>query len=307
MHPEFTAGLDLGGTALKAVRVDRNGGAHRFFEIPSRALESAKAPLDAIAEALATLESAGPLAHVGLGCPGAVDVARGVLVGRTPHLPHWEDWPIREAVRSLLGREVVVDNDANLAALAEHRLGAARGCRSSLTVTIGTGIGCGIVIDDRIWHGAWGGAGEIGHVPLGSGEAACRCGIPGCVEPEASGEGLAREAVALGLDPPDARGVFEAAGSGHLQAIACVAHFTDRLGAVIGSAVNLLNPECVVIGGGVVRAGDALMLPLRKAIERYALPSHWKRLRVVAAALGQQAGCIGAGLLAWDAIEGGGG
>lgn len=307
MHPEFTAGLDLGGTALKAARVDRSGVAHGFLETPSRALESAQAPLDAIAEALATLETGGALAHVGLGCPGAVDVTRGVLVGRTPHLPHWQDLPVREAVRSRLGREVAIDNDANLAALAEHRLGAARGCRSSLTVTIGTGIGCGIVIDDRIWHGAWGGAGEIGHLPLGSGAVPCRCGIPGCVEPEASGEGLAREALGLGLDPPDARSIFEAVRSGSPQALARVAHFSDRLGAAIGSAVSLINPECVVIGGGVARAGDALMLPLREAIERYTLPSHWGRLRVVAAALGERAGCIGAGLLAWDVIESGGG
>ena len=307
MHPQFTAGLDLGGTALKAVRVDRNGGTHGFFETPSRALESAEAPLDAIAGALATLEAEGAVAHVGLGCPGAVDETRGVLVGRTPHLPHWQDWPIRELVRSRLGRAVAVDNDANLAALAEHRLGAARGCHSSLTVTIGTGIGCGIVIDDRVWHGAWGGAGEIGHVPLGSGAVPCRCGIPGCVEPEASGEGLARDALALGLDPADACGLFEAARSGHPQALTRAAHFSDRLGAAIGSAVSLLNPECVVIGGGVARAGDALMMPLSKAIERYTLPSHWKGLRVVAAVLGERAGCIGAGLLAWDAIEGGAG
>jgi glucokinase len=232
-----------------------------------------------------------------------VDRTRGVLVGRTAHLPHWEDWPIRDAVRTRLGRTIVVDNDANLAALAEHRLGAARGCRSSLTITIGTGIGCGIVIDDHVWHGAWGGAGEIGHLPLGSGEVPCRCGIPGCVEPEASGEGLAREALALGLDPADAASIFAAARRGDSRALARIAHFSDRLGATIGSAISLLNPECVVIGGGVARAGDALMLPLREAIERYALPSHWKRLRVVVAALGERAGCIGAGLLAWDAIE----
>jgi glucokinase len=202
-----------------------------------------------------------------------------------------------------VNRAIALDNDANLAALAEHRLGAARGCRSALVITIGTGVGCGIVIDDRVWHGTWGGAGEIGHLSLGSGTVACRCGIPGCVEPEASGEGLAREALALGLDPPDAASLFAAARSGEREALARVAHFTDRLGAAIGSAVSLLNPECVVIGGGVARAGDALMLPLREAILRYTLPSHWKGMRLVTAALGERAGCIGAGLLAWDALD----
>lgn len=303
MHPQFTAGLDLGGTSLKAARVDREGHAHGFFKLPSRVLESAEAPLDAMADALATLEADGAIAQVGLGCPGVVDQVRGVLVGRTAHLPHWEDWPIRDAVRTRLGRAIVVDNDANLAALAEHRLGAARGCRSSLTITIGTGIGCGIVIDDRVWHGAWGGAGEIGHLPLGSGEVPCRCGIPGCVEPEASGEGLALASLVLGLDPADAASLFAAARTGESRAIARVAHFSDRLGAAIGSAINLLNPECVVIGGGVARAGDALMLPLREAVERYTLPSHWNRLRLAAATLGERAGSIGAGLLAWDVLD----
>ncbi|HKQ56617.1 MAG TPA: ROK family protein, partial [Candidatus Eisenbacteria bacterium] len=195
----FAIGLDLGGTDLKAARVGRDGSLEGFCKRPSRAAESAEGPLAAIAEAVEELVRGGRdrVIGVGLGSPGVIDPVTGALAGGTPHLHHWDAFPLRERVEERLGLPVAADNDANLAALGEHRLGGARGARVSITLTIGTGIGAGIVVEGRVFHGARGGAGEIGHLPLGRG-AACRCGVTDCVEPDASGSGLAAQARALG-------------------------------------------------------------------------------------------------------------
>uniref|UniRef100_A0A832MLR1 ROK family protein n=1 Tax=Eiseniibacteriota bacterium TaxID=2212470 RepID=A0A832MLR1_UNCEI len=295
--------LDLGGTDLKAALVTPHGALVAFERVPSRAAEGPEGPLLAMDEARARLAAAGAAVRaVGVGSPGAVDPLDGSLVGRTAHLPCWDSFPLRARLEDRYGLPVAADNDANLAALAEHRLGAARGARASLTVTIGTGVGCGIVMDGRVVHGARGGAGELGHLPLGRDGARCPCGVEGCVEPEMSGGGLAARARAAGLDCPDAATVFAFAAKGELRARALVEHLADRLGAALATAVNLLNPEVVVVGGGVGQAGEALLAPVRSALERYALASHRLGLRVVPAALGERAGVTGAGLAAWDLL-----
>jgi glucokinase len=298
----FALGLDLGGTDLKSGRVRHDGALEGFERRPSEAERSATAPLAAIVAAVEAHREhvAGGFVGLGLGCPGVIDPASGRLVDRTAHLPHWRDFALADEVAARTGLAVAVDNDANLAALAEHRLGAARGTRVSLTVTLGTGIGCGIVIDGAVFRGAHGGAGELGHVPLGRLGRACRCGVPDCVEPEASGSGLEIDARELGLEPPEAARVFAQAAAGDARATRVVDRFADRLGAAIATAAALFDPEVVVIGGGVMRAGDALLGALRDAVARYALPSHGRRLPVVPAALGERAGVIGAGLLAWE-------
>jgi glucokinase len=302
----FAVGLDLGGTDLKFGLVRDDGSLEGFARRPSRTGEDADAPLLAIVEAVSELRARAGDAIVGagLGCPGVIEPGSGRMVDRTAHLPHWHDLPLGEVVAARIGLEVAVDNDANLAALAEHRLGAARGARVSMTITLGTGIGCGIVIDGRVYRGARGGAGELGHVPLGRTGRPCRCGVPGCVEPEASGSGLETDARELGLEPPDAATVFARAAQGDGRAAAVVERFADRLGAAIATAVALLDPDVVVIGGGVARARDLLMAPLRLAVQRYALPSHLRGLAIRAAGLGEAAGVIGAGLLAWERAAG---
>jgi glucokinase len=205
----------------------------------------------------------------------------------------------------MFGAPAAVDNDANAAALAEQRVGVARDERVVVMLTLGTGIGCGIVIDGRPLRGAFGGAGELGHVPLGKAGVPCRCGIQDCVEPEASGSGLARAAREHGLGDLDAAGVFARAAAGDDVAGELVTRFIDRLGAVVGTVVNVLNPNVVVIGGGVSNAGDALFTPLRATVERYALATHRAGLRLVPPMLGERAGSVGAGLLGWGALAGG--
>jgi glucokinase len=304
MQADIVIGLDLGGTDIKAGLVDRGGALARFARRPSRTRESAEAPLESlVAAAEALREAAGGGARaVGVGCPGVIHPGTGSLVGRTAHLPHWDSFPLRARLAERLELPVAVDNDANCAAFAEATLGAARGTRCSITVTLGTGVGCGIVADGRLLRGAFGGAGELAHLPLGTGAVPCRCGVANCVEPEASASGLIAGARAAGLEAPDAAAVFAAAGRGDPRAVGLVDRMADRLGALLAVAINLLNPEVVAVGGGVSQAGAPLFERLEAAVGRYALESHRKGLHVVPAALGERAGVIGAGLLAWEAL-----
>jgi len=168
-------------------------------------------------------------------------------------------------------------------------------------VTLGTGVGGGIVADGALLRGAFGGAGELGHVPLGSGVMACACGIERCVEPEMSASGLVRAGRAAGLEVSSGADVFALAAGGDPAATALIDRLGDRLGAAIAVAVGIVNPDVVVIGGGLAQAGEPLFARVRAAVDRYALPSHRRGLRVVPAALGEQAGVIGAGLLAAQA------
>jgi len=303
MSKRYCIGLDLGGTSLKSGLVGETGEIFHFSKRPSGGALAAQAPLAAIAEAVDELRvlAGGIPAGIGLGAPGAIDPRSGSLVGTTPHMPHWSDFPLREAVENLLGVPVAVDNDANLAALAEHHWGAARGARSSITVTVGTGVGCGIVVGGEVVRGAHGGAGEIGHLPIGRGGLACRCGVEACLEPDMSGGGLARRAAASGLESAGAEDVFAAAAAGDRAAGALVEDLCDRLGLAIAIAVDLIDPGVVVLGGGVSEAGEALMSGVGRALGRYALASHRRGLRLVPAAMGERAGVAGAGLLAWRA------
>lgn len=293
--------FDLGGTDIKAARVTKDGAVRGFRRAPSRAHEGEDAlfgAIRAVADALG-----GPMgpAVAGFGCPGAIDPRTGQLQAQTPHVALPADYPLLARLERALGLRVVLDNDANMAALAEHRVGAAKGARVSLTVTIGTGVGCGIVVDDRIFRGAHGGAGEIGHLPLGSDGPACRCGVPGCAEPIASGSGIVAMAREAGLDVTTAREVFE---SGHPRAPWILERMVDGLGRMLGAATQLLDPDVIVVGGGVAQAGERLLAPVRRSLERYSLASH-RRVRLLPAALGEQAGAIGCGLAAWDSVAAG--
>jgi glucokinase len=298
MSEQAILAFDLGGTDLKVARIAGNGEVHGFRKVPSNAGDGEAALFAAITRAAGSVGHAGGLGIAGFGSPGVLDPESGVIVDRTPNLRLPADYPMRSRLEQLLGKRVVIDNDANCAALAEHTAGAARGARVSLTVTVGTGVGCGIVADGRVLRGAFGGAGEIGHMPLGSTGPACGCGVEGCAEPMASGSGLVARAREAGLDVSSAREVFE---SDDPRAGLVIEAMVDHLARMLGAATALLNPDVIVIGGGLAQAGEALLDPLRRSCERYMLSSHRRTLRIVPALLGEQAGVIGAGLGAWQA------
>ena len=290
--------FDLGGTDLKVARITGHGAVLGFTKVPSNASQGEFALFEAITRAAHRVGHEGSPPWAGFGSPGVLHPVSGIIVDRTPNLSLPPDFPMRQRLESVLGKRVAIDNDANCAALAEHTAGAAKGARVSLTVTVGTGVGCGIVVDGRVIKGSFGGAGEIGHMPVGSTGPACGCGVAGCAEPMASGSGLIARAREAGLIVTNAREVFE---SNDPRAAQVIERMIDHLARMLGAATALLNPDVIVLGGGVAQAGEPLFGPLRARCDHYMLGSHRKHLRLVPATLGEQAGVIGAGLSAWRA------
>jgi glucokinase len=306
-------GIDIGGTKIAALRISAEGEIRAGTVIPTPANDQSVA-LPAIEAAAAEVMDDGVVA-IGIGMAGLIDVRSGVLLS-TPNLV-WRQLPLGEGLRAKYGLPVTVDNDATSAAWAESRLGASRERADSLFVGVGTGIGGGIVSGGNLIRGAHGLAGEIGHSIVEPGGPLCGCGNRGCWEQVASGLAIARAgrravtdepgseiARLAGGDPGRATGelVTEAAQRGDDVAVAILATVARRLGEGVASLVNVLDPEIVVIGGGVGEAGDVLFGPLREAFLASVEGADVRpEVPIVPAQLGNDAGAIGAALLALDA------
>jgi glucokinase len=306
-------GLDVGGTKTAALRITADGTVEARTVLPTPASDQVAtlATLDAaVSEVLVEGVSA-----IGVGAAGLVDVRAGVLLS-SPNLA-WRDVPLLDRLAGTFGLPVTVDNDATAAAWAESRLGASRGSRDSLFVGVGTGIGGGIVMDGRLLRGAHGFAGEIGHVIVDPAGPLCGCGNRGCWEQVASGLAISRSGRRAVSEHPtssiarlaegDAVGatgevVARAAQEGDEIAIAILAEVGRRLGEGVAGLVNVLDPEVVVVGGGAAEAGDLLLDPAREAY-RAAVEGRDRRpaVPIVPAELGNDAGAIGAALLALEA------
>jgi glucokinase len=260
----------------------------------------------------------GRLAGVGVSFGGPVDARRGV-VRLSHHIPGWEETPLRELLAQEFGAPAAVDNDGNVAALGEWRYGAGRGCASLLYVTVSTGVGGGWVLGGEILGGADGMAGEIGHMVVRPDGAQCPCGKRGCVEVEACGTAIARMArQQLAAEPEAGAGLRALAGgspesvTGALVAAAAAAgdalaeQVLDRaaanLGAGLGAAICLMNPERIVLGGGVTKAGDRWWAEVRRAARENGFPQ--ARVDIMPAALGDDAPLWGAAALAESAATG---
>jgi len=309
--PGAVVGIDVGGTKLLALRLDAGG---RVTADPLQA--SPKDGPGVVEEVVAAARRlCGPTATgaVGLGIPGLVDGTGRVRFA--PNLQGLVDTPLTDAVREALpGWDVWVGNDATAACWAEHERGAARGADEVLLVTLGTGIGGGIISSGRLLEGSNRYAGEFGHMVVDPHGPRCPCGKRGCWERFASGSGLgwlgremaiAGEAPRLvelaGGDPEAVRGehVTTAAAEGDGPAAEIMSRFAWWVALGLANLANALDPELIVVGGGLVAAGEVLMEPTRRAFqELVAAPALRTNVRIVAAVLGSQAGAIGAGLLA---------
>jgi glucokinase len=311
------AGVDVGGTKVLGVLVDPDAPAVVLDEarVPTPAGQSAL--LDAMAEVVRRLESgrvggaAGRVGAVGVGIAGLVDRAGILRVG--PNLPGLRGVRVGEELDARLGLPIRVDNDATCAAWGEHLAGAARGARDAVCVTLGTGIGAGVVADDELVRGAHGFGGEAGHMVVDPRGPLCPCGRRGCWERFASGSGLgwlgreAAEAGRFGRGVALAGGVAEsvrgehvtrAAAEGDPEALAVMRTFAGWVALGLGNLVALLDCSLVVIGGGLVEAGDLLLEPVRAAFPAHVMaPEERADVRIVAAELGERAGAIGAALL----------
>jgi glucokinase len=318
MSAECVIGLDLGGTKLRAAVVGRDLAVRHRASRSSREGDALELLAAAVGEVAELAAGAGEeVVAAGLGIPSLVDRATGTALW-TNHLD-LAGVPVRDVLSERLGLRVAVDNDANAALLAEHRVGAAVGARHALLLTLGTGIGGAALVDGALLRGAHGAAGELGHVVVAADGPPCpgNCPNRGCLEAMASGTALARAGERAAERWPDsglgrelARGraltgalVTELAHDGDAAAVEAVAEVGRWLGVGLSGLVNVFDPEVVVVGGGVIRAGDLLLDPAREELAARALPPIAERARVVPAALGEESGMIGAALLAWDEVD----
>ena len=314
MSAGHVIGVDLGGTKLLAGVVGAD------LVVRHRAVRPtpAEGAIELLAEVVSELADAadGDVAAVGIGMPSLVDSARNEVVW-TNHLA-LAMTPVRDLISERLGLPVAIDNDGNAALLAEHRFGAARGAEHALMLTLGTGIGGAILVDGEIVRGAHGGAGEFGHMIVDPDGPECPGNCPGrgCLEALASGTALARLGERAALEAPEsalgrqlAEGrpitgalVTELAHDGDgfaLEALAVVGYW---LGLGLSGLANIFDPDVIVIGGGVGSAGDLLLEPARAQIAARALPPVAASVRVEPARFGEEAGMLGAALLAWEQL-----
>jgi glucokinase len=312
MSARRVIGIDTGGTKLLAGVVDDDlavhARVHRLWDRTDRA-----AVLDTMIDAVEEARAAAPdVEAVGFGIPALVDRERAVSQWST-HLPI-EGVPFRDLMSERLGLPVYVDNDTNLALLAEQRRGAARGAADALMLTLGTGIGGAVMIGGRLYRGATGSAGELGHVVVEIEGPPCQGNCPnrGCLEVMASGTAIGREgAIAAERHPESALGqalanarevtgalVTELAHDGDEVAQEVLEVVGRRLGVGLASLANAFDPEVIVIGGGAIAADEMLLAPARSILKIRALPPARDNVRVVRAHFGEEAGMLGGALLA---------
>jgi glucokinase len=310
-------GVDLGGSKILAGVVD--GGLRVHGRVQHAVPEGdQEVVLDAVVATVEELRAVSPpdTFAVGFGIPCLIDRERE-RVEMAVNLP-LRDIGFRALMAERIGLPVVVDNDANVALLAEHRAGAAREARHALMLTLGTGIGGAMLIDGEVYRGGFGGGGELGHMVVDEDGPPCQGNCPnhGCLESVASGTALAREALRIARATPDcelARAVAagleltgalvtELAHDGDVAARDVVALVGTRLGVGLANLVNIFNPEVIVVGGGVIGAGELLLAPARAVVAERALPPPRSQAQIVRAHFGAESGMLGAAALAFDEV-----
>lgn len=292
-------GLDLGGTDLKYGLVGSAGKILVSKRIRAKINEGQKALIGQLREAARELlaiasEKKLRIIRIGVGSPGAVNFATGKVFGNSPNLPGWEGVDLKKSLQGL-GVPVFADNDANCAALAESLFGAARNSKSALCVTVGTGIGGGLILNGKVYRGSSFSAGEIGHTTLIFEGKACACGSRGCLEKYASVSALLEAAGERGYTTVQA--LTDAAKKGEELALEFIARQAGYLGVGLASAINLLTPEKVILGGGFVDVYPPFLKLVEKEIWQRAFPAALLKLKVVQAKLGNEAGLVGAAFL----------
>ncbi|HYN49368.1 MAG TPA: ROK family protein [Thermoleophilaceae bacterium] len=314
MPPRRVIGIDAGGTKLLGGVVDQGLVVHHRVHRAWRGSDRAET-LDIFVGAVEEVRAAAPdVAAVGFGIPALVEWETGVSRWST-HLP-LEDVRFRDLMSERLGLPVVVDNDANAALLAEARFGAARNVSHAVFVALGTGIGSGLLLDGKVYRGARGFGAEIGHMVVDLHGPDCQGDCPGrgCLEVLASGSRIGRDGIEAARTEPDsalgrraAAGreitggiVTELAHHGDPAAREVLAEIGQRLGYGLVGVVNVFNPELVVLGGGALAAGDLLLDPAREVVAERALPPMRDLVSIVPAHFGDEAGMLGAALLAFD-------
>jgi len=305
-------GIDLGGTNLKLGLVSASGDVLERFSCPTEAARGPDHVLGRMAEAVRELCGAAgvPLSEVavvGVGTPGPVDTKAGI-VAVAPNLSGWRNVPVRESLAENLGRPVVLENDANVAAYGEFRCGAGRDVRHMILLTLGTGIGGGIILDGRLFRGATDTGAELGHIIVQYGGRPCGCGNRGCLEAYVSATSVVarmrerleagENSVLRGRPEVSCKAIFGAAAAGDAPAARIVEETAEYLAAGITSLLHVLNPERVVLTGGMMGAGDAFLDRVRRRVREMAFERASDACEIRWSTLGGDAGILGAALAA---------
>ncbi len=313
IKPSFAAGVDLGGTTITTVLVNETG----QLLSQSKCLTEASLGVDTVVNKIvdsikevcrqAHLET-DQLTAIGIGSPGPLSTKTGIVID-APNLNNWVNVPLRDLVQKHFKTNVFLDNDANAAAYGEFWVGAGKGIDNLMVITLGTGIGGGMFIDGKLYRGPDDTSGEIGHIPILLNGPLCNCGNRGCLETLASATGLVNRAIhslrfgvsslmmdlcEKDLNKLTAKMVHEAALKGDKLAIELLRETGFYIGIAAAGIVNLLNPEMIIIFGGLSGAGEFLFAPVREEIKKRAFPTPAARVKVVPAILGNNAGAIGA-------------
>jgi glucokinase len=308
----LTIGVDIGGTKIAAGVVDEEGSILETHSVPTPS--TAEGIVDAIATAVTGASSGHDIEAVGIGAAGYVDDKRATVLF-APNI-HWRHEPLKDKVEQRVGMPVVVENDANAAAWGEYRFGAGQGHEDVICITLGTGLGGGIIIGNKLRRGRFGVAAEFGHIRVVPDGLLCGCGNQGCWEQYASGRALVRYAkqratatpenaeilLALGDGTPDTiegRHVSEAARQGDPVAIDSFRELARWAGAGLADLASLFDPSAFIVGGGVSDEGELVLDPIRKSFRRWLIGGEFlPHAQVLAAQLGNKAGLVGAADLA---------
>jgi len=315
MEGNLFVGVDLGGTTIKIGLVNDDGQLIFDTEVPTRTKDGQEAIIeDIVLTTKQIVKQAGfewdNVKGMGFGIPGLLNIAQGI-VSLAPNLD-WVNIPLKEILEEKLHIPIKIDNDANVAVLGEAWTGAGKGFKHLVMATIGTGIGGGIIIEGNILHGKNGMAAELGHIPISDEGLLCGCGNYGCLETISSATGIVRKGKQVvedgkvsiltekymdKIDQITARRVIDAAKEGDKEAEQIVQNAGNLLGQGLATVANLLDPEIIIVGGGVSKAGDIIFDPIKEGLMRHGLKSIVKSVKVVPAVLGNNAGMIGAASL----------
>lgn len=319
----FSIGVDLGGTNLRIAAVSPQGELLEKIALDTEVKEGRERVIADMVGAIRDLQGrmrGASLAGIGIGVPGVINLATG-MIRQSPNLPGWNEFPVRDDIERLLKAPVILENDANAAALGEHWVGAGKEVSGLCILTLGTGIGGGIILDGKIWHGQDGMGGELGHMTIDPNGALCGCGNLGCIEAYASATAILRmahAAINVGRSPA-LRRAAEEVGELTAEIIYITAQQGDRvareifelvgrsLGVAIGNLINIFNLPLYVLAGGVARGWDAFEAHLMDEVQKRSVVYRATQTRIEPSKLGAEAGLLGAAYLPFQAAASGAG
>jgi len=308
MAKKFIMAIDLGGTNLKCALLDNSLKIKAKSSFSTKSFDNQYKLIQGIIDSLNSLIlnqrlSRSVILGVGIGVPGPVDTLKGI-VHFLPNIPGWKEVGLKKILEQKTKLPVFIDNDAKLMTLAEHEAGAAKNYKNVLCLTLGTGVGGGLIINDLLYRGPDNAAGEVGHFPLNEKGPLCGCGAHGCLEAYIGNRKIIKDARKLFGPKITLERVSALARENNFKAIDFWSQVGEKLGVALSGIVNLLNLDLIVIGGGVSGAGSVLFKHIRRTILLRAMRVQAKRVRVVKARLGIDAGIIGAGYLVRERLKG---